>query len=238
MENYPEIKQNIEAVRRNIAQAQKSSPYGGEVELLLATKTVDTDRIAYAVKECGVKYIGENRVQELLDKYDALKDLGCELHFIGTLQKNKVKYIIDKVSLIHSVDSVGLAEEINRQVAKHGLTMDVLLEVNIGREPNKSGFMPEEIPDALDEIRAFSSVRVRGLMTLAPICDNSAEYSKYFSKTYRIFIDNTREKMDNIDKPVLSMGMSQSYEAAVACGASMVRVGSAVFGKRPPINQN
>ena len=132
---YPEIKKRIDEIRRE----------AGDAELLLATKTVDCDRIEYAVRECGVKYIGENRVQELLEKYERLKDLPCEIHFIGTLQKNKVKYIIDKVSLIHSVGSLSLCEEIERQAAKHGLIMNVLCEVNIGEEESKSGFLPEQV---------------------------------------------------------------------------------------------
>lgn len=220
--DYPEIKQRITDIRKNL----------GEAELLLATKTVDCDRIEYAVKECGVKYIGENRVQELLEKYERLKDLPCELHFIGTLQKNKVKYIIDKVSLIHSVGSLSLCEEINRQAEKHGIIMNVLCEVNIGEEESKSGFLPSEVPGAFEKMCGFSHIRPLGLMTMAPVCQNKSDYLKFFTKTYRLFIDNCIKNVDNRYKPVLSMGMSESYREAVSCGSTMVRIGSAVFGHR------
>ena len=220
--DYPEIKQRITDIRKDL----------GEAELLLATKTVDCDRIEYAVKECGVKYIGENRVQELLEKYERLKDLPCELHFIGTLQKNKVKYIIDKVSLIHSVGSLSLCEEINRQAEKHGIIMNVLCEVNIGEEESKSGFLPAEVPGAFEKMCGFSHIRPLGLMTMAPVCQNKSDYLKFFTKTYRLFIDNCIKNVDNRYKPVLSMGMSESYREAVSCGSTMVRIGSAVFGHR------
>ena len=219
---YPEIKANIEKIRSE----------AGGAELLLATKTVDCDRIEYAVRECGVKYIGENRVQELLEKYDRLKELPCELHFIGTLQKNKVKYIIDKVSLIHSVGSLSLCEEIDRQAAKRGIVMNVLCEVNIGEEENKSGFLPDEAAEAYEKMCSFAHVNPVGMMTMAPVCENKTDYLKYFTKTYRLFIDNCIKKVDNIYKPILSMGMSDSYREAVQCGSTMIRVGSAVFGKR------
>jgi pyridoxal phosphate enzyme (YggS family) len=220
--DYPEIKSNIERIRSE----------AGKAELLLATKTVDCDRIEYAVKECGVKYIGENRVQELLEKYDRIKALPCEIHFIGTLQKNKVKYIIDKVSLIHSVGSISLCEEIDKQAGKRGIVMNVLCEVNIGCEENKSGFLPDEVPEAYEKMCSFTHVNPIGMMTMAPVCQNKSDYLKYFTKTYRLFIDNCTKKVDNIYKPVLSMGMSDSYREAVRCGSTMIRVGSAVFGKR------
>ena len=219
---YPEIKKRIDEIRRE----------AGDAELLLATKTVDCDRIEYAVRECGVKYIGENRVQEFLEKYERLKDLPCELHFIGTLQKNKVKYIIDKVSLIHSVGSISLCEEIEKQAEKHGIVMNVLCEVNIGEEDNKSGFLPAEVPQAYEKMRSYPHVRPIGLMTMAPVCQNKSDYLKFFTKTYRLFIDNCIKNVDNRYRPILSMGMSDSYREAVSCGSTMIRIGSAVFGQR------
>ncbi|MBQ7700507.1 MAG: YggS family pyridoxal phosphate-dependent enzyme [Clostridia bacterium] len=219
---YPEIKKRIDEIRRE----------AGDAELLLATKTVDCDRIEYAVRECGVKYIGENRVQEFLEKYERLKDLPCELHFIGTLQKNKVKYIIDKVSLIHSVGSISLCEEIEKQAEKHGIVMNVLCEVNIGEEENKSGFLPAEVPEAYEKMRSYPHVRPIGLMTMAPVCQNKSDYLKFFTKTYRLFIDNCIKNVDNRYRPILSMGMSDSYREAVSCGSTMIRIGSAVFGSR------
>ena len=222
------IKANIERIKEEIDRG-KTSP---EVTLMLATKTVDTERIAYAVNECGIKAIGENRVQELLDKYDDIKDLPCELHFIGTLQSNKVKYIVGKVDLIHSVDSEKLAKEIDLRAGKLGIVQDILIEVNCGKEESKGGIMPEDIYDFFEKISSYSNIRIKGLMTMAPKCENKSDYHNYFSQVYKLFIDICKKKLDNVSIPVLSMGMSDSYVQAVMNGSNMVRVGSAVFGKR------
>lgn len=222
------IKNNIEQIRAEI-DGGKTSP---EVTLMLATKTVDTERIAYAVNECGIKAIGENRVQELLDKYEDVKDLPCELHFIGTLQTNKVKYIVGKVDLIHSVDSEKLAREIDVRASKLGIVQDILVEINCGKEESKSGIMPEDINTFLENISTYSNIRICGVMTMAPKCENKSDYHNYFSQIYKLFIDICKKKLDNINKPILSMGMSDSYLQAVQNGSNMVRVGSAVFGKR------
>ena len=222
------IKNNIEQIRAEI-DGGKTSP---EVTLMLATKTVDTERIAYAVNECGIKAIGENRVQELLDKYEDVKDLPCELHFIGTLQTNKVKYIVGKVDLIHSVDSEKLAKEIDVRASKLGIIQNILVEINCGKEESKSGIMPEDIYTFLENISTYSNIRICGVMTMAPKCENKSDYHNYFSQIYKLFIDICEKKLDNISKPVLSMGMSDSYLQAVQNGSNMVRVGSAVFGKR------
>lgn len=222
------IKTNIEKIKEEI-NGGKTAP---EVTLMLATKTVDPERIAYAVNECGIKAIGENRVQELLDKYESIKDLPCELHFIGTLQTNKVKYIVGKVSLIHSVDSEKLAKEINAKASKLGMIQDILIEVNCGKEESKGGIMPEEIEAFFEKISVFPNIRVRGVMTMAPKCENKSDYHNYFSQVYKLFIDICEKKLDNVDVPILSMGMSDSYVQAVMNGSNMVRVGSAVFGKR------
>ncbi len=222
------IKNNIEQIRAEI-DGGKTSP---DVTLMLATKTVDTERIAYAVNECGIKAIGENRVQELLDKYEDVKDLPCELHFIGTLQTNKVKYIVGKVDLIHSVDSEKLAKEIDVRASKLGIIQNILVEINCGKEESKSGIMPEDIYTFLENISTYSNIRICGVMTMAPKCENKSDYHNYFSQIYKLFIDICEKKLDNISKPVLSMGMSDSYLQAVQNGSNMVRVGSAVFGKR------
>ena len=222
------IKANIERIKEEIDRG-KTSP---EVTLMLATKTVDAERIAYAVNECGIKAIGENRVQELLDKYDDIKDLPCELHFIGTLQSNKVKYIVGKVDLIHSVDSEKLAKEIDLRARKLGIVQDILIEVNCGKEESKGGIMPEDIYDFFEKISSYSNIRIKGLMTMAPKCENKSDYHNYFSQVYKLFIDICKKKLDNVSIPVLSMGMSDSYVQAVMNGSNMVRVGSAVFGKR------
>ncbi len=222
------IKENIEKIKEEILGG-KTAP---EVTLMLATKTVDAERIAYAVNECGIKAIGENRVQELLDKYEDVKDLPCELHFIGSLQTNKVKYIVGKVDLIHSVDSEKLAKEIDLRAGKLGIVQDILIEINCGKEESKGGIMPEDIYEFFEKISTYTNIRIVGVMTMAPKCENKSDYHNYFSQIYKLFIDICEKKLDNIKVPVLSMGMSDSYMQAVMNGSNLVRVGSAVFGKR------
>ena len=224
-----DIARNLREIRQRMADSNK---LGQEVTLLCATKTVPADVINYATQELGVTDIGENRVQELLSKYDELVKDNVNIHFIGSLQTNKVKYIIDKVCMIHSLDSVRLAQEIDRQAKKIGKVMDVLVEINIGEEENKGGIMPAELDSFLDEIRQFDSLRVRGLMTIAPFWSEKADYYKYFEKTYQFFIDNLPKKIHNIYKPVLSMGMSDSFDTAIECGSTLVRLGTVVFGRR------
>lgn len=226
--NFDEIKINFEKIKQNIEKA------GHDVTILAATKTIPPDIINYIINDLGIKNIGENRVQELLDKYDKIDKENVNIHFIGSLQTNKVKYIIDKVSMIHSLDSLRLGEEIEKQAKKINRVIDVLIEINIGEEPNKSGLLPykDDIKSFIDRISVFSHINVRGLMTLAPICKNDSEYTKYFKKTYEFFIDNFKEKIHNIDIPVLSMGMSDSYISAVESGSNLIRVGTALFGKR------
>lgn len=223
------LAQNLEDVKSRMAGANR---LGQDVTLLCATKTVDPEVINYVTKELGVTHIGENRVQELLDKYDALYKENVNIHFIGSLQTNKVKYIIDKVSMIHSLDSVKLAKEIDRQAQKHGKVMDVLVEINIAEEENKGGIAPGEVEAFLSEIAGFEHIRVCGFMTMAPFWSEKEDYYKYFEKTYAIFLDFLKKKPHNIINPVLSMGMSDSFEYAIACGSNMIRVGTTVFGVR------
>lgn len=214
------IKENYEKISEEITSLNKS------VTLLCATKTQTVEDINYLIS-LGCKYIGENRVNELLEKYEQY-DKSAQLHFIGTLQKNKVKYIIDKVSLIHSVDSIGLIEEINKRASKIDKVMDILLEVNSGREENKGGILPEDVCDFYEKAKSYSNVRVRGLMTMAPRCETGEEYLRYFSLTKELF-----DKLFYDDKDaILSMGMSESYKYAIMAGANLVRVGSGIFGKR------
>ncbi len=198
----------------------------GKVSLLAATKMQDAKDINYLISK-GVKIIGENRVNELIEKYDSY-DKSAELHFIGTLQKNKVKYIIDKVSLIHSLDSYSLAEEISKRATKIGKVMDVLVEVNSGREENKGGILPEDLYSFLASLTSLSGVRVRGLMTMAPRCEKKEDYLKYFSLTKELFDAH----FGGDENAILSMGMSESYEEAILSGATLVRVGSKIFGRR------
>lgn len=225
------LQENFKRVQEEIDLACQKAGRSDRPTLLGATKTVDPCRINYAIEHLGLSDIGENRVQELLEKYPHYSK-EARLHFIGKLQKNKVKYIIDKVFMIHSVDSLSLAEEIEKQAAKKELEIDVLLQINTGREAQKSGFFPEELPLALEAFSAFPHIRVKGLMAVAPLCEKKSDYLHYFGETSQNFIDFSQKKLHNIDMSVLSMGMSDSLFEAVSCGSTLVRVGSGLFGKR------
>lgn len=226
------IAENVKLVKENIAAAAiRCGRDPADIKLVAATKMNDAFRVREAIA-AGVDICGENRVQELQEKLAQGAYDGCPLHFIGHLQKNKVKYIIGKVELIHSVDSVSLAQEINKRAAALGLTQDILLEVNIGAEENKSGFAPEELACALDEMAQFSSIRVLGLMAIPPVCEISENNRVYFRRMKQLFIDIGQKKYDNAIMQLLSMGMSADYEVAVEEGANLVRVGTGIFGAR------
>ncbi len=222
-ENYKRISENIARA------AEKSGRCYEDITLLAATKTVDVSVINYAI-ESGVKVIGENRVQEFLSKYADY--LPVDRHFIGHLQTNKVKDIIDKVSLIHSVDSYRLAEEISKHAIKRNITAEVLLEINIGDEQSKSGFSFDEAAFATEKIARLGGVKIKGLMAIPPICENSEQNRRYFAKMKKLFIDIDVKKIDNSSMDILSMGMSDDYETAIEEGANMVRLGTALFGRR------
>lgn len=202
----------------------------GQVTLLAAVKYATAEQID-ALCDCGVTDIGENRVQQLLEHWEAMKNRDrLRVHFIGSLQTNKVKYIVDKVAMIHSLDSYRLAEEIEKQCAKKVRSMDVLVEINSGREQNKGGLAPEEAADFCLALRDFPHLRLRGFMTMAPKCEKNEEYRKFFQETYQNGLDIWTKKLDNIGgAPIFSMGMSHSFEAAIAAGATIVRVGGALF---------
>jgi pyridoxal phosphate enzyme (YggS family) len=221
--NHTELSKNLDALREKIA----SLADGREIDLLIATKMQGADDINFLISR-GVTLIGENRVQELLEKYDKINKENVKIHLIGSLQRNKVKYIYDKVDMIHSLDSVSLATEIDRQCAKIGKVMDVLVEINIGREESKGGIMPEDAEAFVASLSQFTNIRVRGLMTMAPICKSEEEYRAYFKEAKAIFDKLFKNEADAI----LSMGMSGSYEYAIKEGATLVRVGSAIFGER------
>ena len=226
------IAENLAQVQANIARAaEKAGRDPGDILLIGATKMNDADRVREAIR-AGLPACGENRVQELLEKNEQGAYEGARLHFIGSLQKNKVKYLVGLVELIHSVDSVELMREINRQALKRGITQDILLEVNTGGEDSKSGFAPEKLPEMLAAAAEFPAVSVRGLMTIPPICLRPEENLPYFQLLHQLFIDNGEKKYDNVRMDFMSMGMSGDYEAAIACGANMVRVGTAIFGHR------
>ena len=224
---YSYVDENLAAIRARIDAARERSG-GREVTLLAAVKYTDTEHINY-LHSLGVNDIGENRVQQLLEHWEALDRENLRVHFIGTLQKNKVKYIIDKVSMIHSLDSLSLAQEIEKQAAKHGVVMDVLVEINSGMEENKSGILPDEAAAFCESLGQFSHLNLRGFMTMAPKCEKNEEYRKYFCKTSQLCLDIWQKTLHNIDRPILSMGMSDSFEIAIEEGADIVRVGRALF---------
>ncbi len=225
-----EFNQNLAFVLERLDKALKKAGKSREdVIVLAATKTVDVDSINYAISK-GIDFIGENKVQELLLKNDGIAD--CHRHFIGHLQTNKVKDIIDKVELIHSVDSVKLAKEISKQATKSGKAMDILLEINIGDEDSKWGFTPENVLENLEIICKLPNISVKGLMAIPPICENAEENRKYFQKMHKLFIDIKGKTIDNSSMDILSMGMSDDFDIAVEEGANLIRLGTALFGRR------
>lgn len=204
---------------------------GNRARLLAATKTVPPEMINFALTQ-GIDLIGENRVNELLEKYEFIDRNKTEIHFIGALQTNKVKYIIDKVDMIQSVDRVSLALEIERLAAKNNIVMPILAEVNIGKEESKSGVLPEEAIEFCRFLDSLPHIKLRGLMAIPPKSEKIGENRKYFSEMRKIFIDISRLNVDNSNMDILSLGMSDDYLDAVECGSNLVRIGSSIFGKR------
>ena len=226
------IAENVALVRENIARAARAAGRDpAEIRLVAASKMNDAARVREAIA-AGVEICGENRVQEMLEKSAQGAYEGAELHFIGHLQKNKVRQVVGLASLIHSMDSLELLAAIDRCAAARGIIQDVLLEVNIAGEASKSGFSPEAIPAALEKAGDHGAVRVRGLMAIPPICAAPEENRPFFLRMKQLFVDNGRKKYDNVSMDFLSMGMSGDYTEAVACGADLVRVGTAIFGAR------
>ena len=200
-----------------------------EVKLLGASKTVPPERIR-EFYECGLKVYGENRVQEFLKKYEALQDLDIEWHFIGYLQTNKVKYLMNKVILIHSLDRKSLADEIQKRAQKAGITQDVLIEVNVGGEETKAGVEPENLKELFEYTLSLQNLRVLGLMCIPPYLEDPEEVRPYFRRLRELKEELEREF--NVELPHLSMGMSHDFEVAIEEGATIVRVGTALFGER------
>jgi len=236
--DYGYIEKNLDLIRAKINKAElnRDNKYdkNGKVRLLAVTKTVEAEKINFAISK-GVDLIGENRVSELLEKYDKInKDGGLEIHFIGNLQTNKVKHIIDKVNLIQSVDSVRLAEEINKRASQRNIKIDVLIEINIGGEDSKIGINPGEALEFARSLQDFDNLRIKGLMTIPPYFADQKKDGliKYFDKMHEIFIELSAKKANNINMQVLSMGMSEDYEEAISRGSNIVRIGRAVFGER------
>ncbi|MBE6555015.1 MAG: YggS family pyridoxal phosphate-dependent enzyme [Ruminococcaceae bacterium] len=233
---YAYIEQNLRAVREEISAAEQAAEREGRTSLIAAIKYADDAEVAELLR-LGVRAVGENRVQQLLAHYPTLESGNAEIHFIGSLQKNKVKYIVDKVAMIHSVDTAELAAEIERRAARCGITVKVLAEVNIGREPAKSGAMPEDITALCREILSCPHLSLCGLMTMAPRSESEREYRAYFGQT-RELARTVWQTLALEGEPILSMGMSESFGAAIAEGADLVRVGRRLFSKSgdaPPV---
>ena len=226
-----DIRNNLDSIYERVkVAAERSGRTAGEIKVIAVTKTVEVERIKNVI-DYGVFDLGENRVQELTEKYDKL-DPECNWHLIGHLQTNKVKYIIDKVKMIHSVDSVELAREINGRAARAGKKMDILLQVNVAGEDTKFGVSPEEVKQYIEQISGFGNISLRGLMTIAPFAQNAQDIRPVFRKLYNLYIDIKNEKIDNVNMDYLSMGMSNDFEVAIEEGANIVRIGTGIFGKR------
>ena len=226
------IEDNIAKIKENIARAAlRSRRDPDDITLMAVTKTRSVDEIMRAI-QCGVTVIGENRAQELVSKYDALKDK-CDIQFIGHLQTNKVNPVLDRVSLIQSLDSRRLAQTLESKASQLNREVQVLIQVNTGAEESKTGFLFDEVPRFLDEAYTFSHLKICGLMAVLPVDHGKKKESEaFFDKMFQLFVDMKAKKGDNINMGILSMGMSNDYELAVAHGSNLVRVGSEIFGPR------
>lgn len=227
-----DIEYNYKTIVENISEsAIKSGRNPEDIKFLAATKTVEPLYINHAIS-LGLRYIGENRVQELVSKYDQYDLENADLQFIGHLQTNKVRQLIGKVSTIQSVDSLKLAKEISRLSTAAEINTKILIEVNVGREENKSGVLPENLEELLYEVSELPSISVDGLMSIPPICENQQKIRRYFEIMRNMFIDISHKNIDNISMNTLSMGMSGDYQEAILEGATLVRIGSSLFGER------
>ena len=226
------IAENIAAIRARMEEAAlRCGRNPKEILLCAATKMNDADAVRQAIA-AGVDCCGENRVQELVQKQAENAYTGAPVHFIGHLQTNKVRQVVGKVDLIQSVDSLRLLRAIENEAAKQGIRQDILLEINIGSEESKSGFDADSIPGLLEQIADFPHIFVRGLMAIPPISQNPGYNRKFFQKMLQLSVDIAAKKYDNVSMDFLSMGMSDDYEDAIACGSTMIRVGTAIFGAR------
>ncbi len=225
------IKENVTEVQEKIRTAcERSGRDISEVTLIAVSKTKPLEMIQAAI-EAGMREFGENKPQEMRDKAKLL-ETPVRWHMIGSLQTNKIKYVVGTACLIHSVDSVALAAAIEKEAAKKELVMEILLEVNIAKEESKHGFMAEEVPGAVLEIAKFPHLRLKGLMTVAPYTENAEENRTYFKKMKELLVDIRSKNIDNVSMDILSMGMSSDYEVAIEEGATMVRIGTGIFGER------
>ena len=226
------IAENVARIRAEIdAAALACGRDPRKIQLCAATKMNDADAVRQAIA-AGVDCCGENRVQELAEKLGQNAYQGAPVHFIGHLQTNKVRQVVGKVDLIQSVDSVRLLAAIDREAKRLSIVQDILLEVNVGMEESKSGFFPEEILPVVEKSVQYSNICIRGLMTIPPISHYSGENRKFFQKMFQLSVDIQNKIDDNVKVDCLSMGMSGDYPDAIACGSTMVRIGTAIFGAR------
>ncbi len=225
------IKDNLLEIQENIKRAcEKSGRKKSDVELIAVSKTKPVSALMEAY-ESGCRVFGENKVQELVDKYEIMpKDI--KWHMIGHLQRNKVKYIVDKAALIHSVDSLKLAEEISKEALKKQVQVSILIEVNVAGEDTKFGVKPEETEALVCKIAALPGISIKGLMTIAPYVDDPEENRQYFGQLKQLSVDINQKNIDNVNMSVLSMGMTGDYTVAIEEGATFIRVGTGIFGER------
>ncbi|MDD2189570.1 MAG: YggS family pyridoxal phosphate-dependent enzyme [Eubacteriales bacterium] len=231
------IRDNVEAINSKKEEVTaRAGREPNEVLLIAVTKNRSADEINEAI-DAGITDIGENKVQEIMDKYDKVKNV--RWHMIGHLQSNKVKYIIDKVSLIHSVDSFKLAEEIDKRAAQNGTTMDILIQINAAREDSKYGITSDETEKLIEDILGYcKNIRIRGLMCVAPFEDDPEDVRVYFKEVKKLYDRYTSQTSPALDFRYLSMGMSHDFEAAIMEGSNLIRIGTAIFGERNYQNGN
>ncbi len=226
------IAENIASIRENMARAALACGRDpAEIQLCAATKMNDADAVRAAIA-AGVDCCGENRVQELTEKAGCNAYAGAPVHFIGHLQTNKVRQVVGHVDLIQSADRMNLLQALEKEAARQQIVQKILLEVNVGREESKSGFLPEELHQVLENMEQFSHLKVKGLMAIPPISHFAHENERYFKEIYQLSVDIKQKKYDNVDMDCLSMGMSGDYADAIACGSTMIRIGTAIFGAR------
>ena len=230
------IEENLKEIQREMeAACKKSGRSLSDVRLIAVSKTKTAEMVLEAYR-AGVRDFGENKVQEILEKAPALPQ-DIRWHMIGHLQKNKVRQVVGKVVLIHSVDSVSLAEQIEKEAAKQGCEADILLEVNVAEEETKFGFRTGEVEEAARQIAKLPHVHIQGLMTIAPFVENSEENRGVFQKLFDLSVDMKRKNIDNVNMNVLSMGMSGDFMTAIEEGATMIRVGTSIFGARTKMGE-
>lgn len=225
------LAENLKIVEEKICAAcKRANRNRDEVTLIAVSKTKPVSMLNEVYHE-GIRCFGENKVQELTEKYDRLPE-DVKWHLIGHLQRNKVKYIIDKVELIHSVDSIRLAETIEQEAAKRNVIANILIEVNVAEEDSKFGLKVEDVLPIVEEIAKFPHIRIKGLMTIAPFVENPEENRNVFASLQKLSVDIAEKNIDNVSVEILSMGMTNDYEVAIEEGATMVRVGTGIFGER------